>query len=79
MKNSARCLYNNDFKTFNNENNDSVLGFLCKNYHGNALTTTRDAWEEEIVVMKQALSHYRNDDGQIIFEYDIPRLGKRIN
>ena len=37
----------------------------------------RDAWIEEIRVMKEALGEYRH--GQIIFEYDIPRLGRRVD
>lgn len=29
--------------------------------------------------MKEILSEFSNKDGKIIFEYDIPRLGKRID
>lgn len=29
--------------------------------------------------MKDILSGYSNENGEIIFEYDIPRLGKRID
>ena len=79
MIKSTRCLYNNNFKNFYNETNNSILGSLCENYHGNALTTTREAWQEEIIIMKQILSQHLEEDGQIIFEYDIPRLGKRID
>ena len=52
---------------------------LDDNYHGEALTTTRDAWKAEIDIMKNVVSSLNNVDGQIIFEYDIPRLGKRID
>jgi hypothetical protein len=52
---------------------------LDDNYHGDALTTTRDAWKAEIEIMKSVVSYFRDDNGQIIFEYDIPRLGKRID
>lgn len=41
------------------------------------MTTTREAWKDEISIMQETLSQYKN--GQIIFEYDIPRLGKRID
>lgn len=75
----SRCLYNSSFKEFINHDGDSTFGILCDRYHGEALTTTREAWLGEIAIMKDVLSHFANKDGQIIFEYDIPRLGKRID
>lgn len=79
MRKIPRCLYNNSFNEFYCESSSSILGILCENYNGNALTTTRDAWIGEIEIMKRIISQYRDEDGQIIFEYDIPRLGKRID
>ena len=77
--NNARCLYNNSIAGFNNEDENAIFGMLCDSYHGDALTTTREAWKAEIILMKQILSAYAYCDGQIVFEYDIPRLGKRID
>ena len=77
MKESSRCLYNSNFNEFIREDSKTVLGILCDNYHGDAMTTTREAWKDEISIMQETLSQYKN--GQIIFEYDIPRLGKRID
>ena len=79
MNSSTRCLYDNSIKDFLNDSEFSVLGTLCDRYHGEALTTTREAWKSEISIMQKALSQYKNNSGQIIFEYDIPRLGKRID
>lgn len=75
----SRCLYNSSFEKFNNADNNSLLGILCDNYHGEALTTTREAWKGEISIMKEVLSEFTDKDGIIVFEYDIPRLGKRID
>ena len=75
----ARCLYNSNFATFLYIDSDSIYRILDDNYHGDALTTTRDAWKAEIEIMKSVVSYFRDDNGQIIFEYDIPRLGKRID
>ena len=75
----ARCLYNSDFATFLYTDAASIYRILDDNYHGEALTTTRDAWKSEIEIMKNVVSSLYEDDGQIIFEYDIPRLGKRID
>lgn len=79
MTESIRCLYNKNFMDFYNEDNDSIFGKLCDRYHGDAQTTTREAWKEEISIIKNLIDHYKNENGQIIFEYDIPRLGKRID
>ena len=79
MSDSARCLFNSSFEEFNNFDDSSILGILCEKYHGTALTTTIEAWSGEISIMKQVLAQLRSKDGRIIFEYDIPRLGKRID
>lgn len=75
----ARCLFNSSFQTFLNLNENLIFGELCNNYHGDALTTTREAWEAEISIMKNVISRLDINDGHVIFEYDIPRLGKRID
>lgn len=79
MVKNPRCLYNSDFLSFLSQSTDSVFGMLCDSYHGDALTTTREAWKSEIEVVKGVLSALPDKTGQIIFEYDIPRLGKRID
>ena len=48
MGNNPRCLYENSFPVFLNDSEMSILGALCDNYHGDARTTTRDAWKDEI-------------------------------
>ena len=75
----SRCLYNSSFDKFLNTDDSAIFVLLCDNYHGEALTTTREAWKSEISIMKQVLASFANTDGQIVFEYDIPRLGKRID
>ena len=72
----SRCLYNSSFTEFINTKENSIFGTLCEKYHGEALTTTREAWRSEISIMKEILFEFSNRDGKIIFEYDIPRLGK---
>ena len=79
MSNHPRCLYENTFASFLDEKVTTVLGELCDHYHGDALTTTREAWKAEIAIMQEVLSQCEEQKGQIIFEYDIPRLGKRID
>lgn len=74
-----RCLYEYNFAGFLEKTNDAILGTLCSRYHGNAQTTTIEAWRGEIEIMKETLSRFEDKSGRIIFEYDIPRLSKRID
>ena len=76
---SNRCLYTATFSEFLSNEPLAVLGAMHNNYHGDALTTTDEAWMGEIEVMQQVLEPWKEEQGQIVFEYDIPRLGKRID
>ena len=76
---SNRCLYAAMFSEFLSKEPLAVLGTLHNNYHGDAPTTTDEAWMGEIELMQQVLEPWREELGQIVFEYDIPRLGKRID
>lgn len=75
----SRCLYNSSFEDYLNADDNAIFGELCDHYHGDALTTTRESWKAEIAIMRDVLSSFDDKDGQIIFEYDIPRLGKRLD
>ena len=76
---SVRCLYNSSFVDFMQCDNAEILGKIVSSYHGVSLTTTCEAWEEEIRILKNVLMPWIDEDAQIIFEYSIPRLGKRID
>lgn len=76
---SNRCLYAATFAEFLNQEPLAVLGALHNNYHGDSLTTTDEAWMGEITLMQKVLEPWKDEAGQIVFEYDIPRLGKRID
>lgn len=75
----ARCLYNSTIREFLQLSPETLLGHFVNNYHGAALTTTNEAWANEIRIMQEVLQPWMDEDGQVIFEYDIPRLGKRID
>ncbi len=87
MINTTRCLYNSSFTSFQNKTDSEIFGKLCENYHGDVGDNQKNAWIEEISIMKTVLASLMEDisqdstkaDGQIIFEYDIPRLGKRVD
>lgn len=64
MKTNPRCLYNSTFAEFLGSDDNFIFGALCDNYHGEALTTTREAWKSEIAIMKDALPKLAGEDGQ---------------
>lgn len=74
-----RCLCNKTIFDFLGGEPKTLLGEIGYNYHGEILTTTNEAWLGEINILQDVLLPWKDEPGQIIFEYDIPRLGKRID
>jgi len=54
----------------------NILGILTNNSDFAIEQTQRDAWLEEINILKETLSRF---EGSIYFEYAIPRMGRRID
>lgn len=79
MGKSPRCLFESDIDSFLREDKVAIFGTLCDGYHGEVLTTAREAWRGEIEILQNELMPWKGSDGHIILEYDIPRLGKRID
>ena len=75
----SRCLYNSSFEEFISADENLIFGVIDGGAHGVTLTTAKEAWKSEISIMKDVLSTFASKDGEIIFEYDIPRLGKRVD
>lgn len=75
----TRCLYHATIHEFLQQSPEALLGTFVNNYHGVAMTTTNEAWADEIHITQEVLLPWKDEDGQVIFEYDIPRLGKRID
>lgn len=78
-KQSNRCLFKSDFTSFIDTDPYFILGHLHNAFHGQSLTTTDEAWLGEITILQTALVPWKDEPAEIIFEYDIPRLGKRID
>jgi hypothetical protein len=72
-------MYKSTLKEFLLNKTNDTLGIIVSSFHGNAQTTTIDAWVGEINLLKESLKRWINEDAYILFEYDIPRLGKRID
>ena len=74
-----RYLYSDVFSNFLRKDSESIFGELVDNYHGEIIGTTKEAWKGEIALLKKVLVPWSSENAQIIFEYNIPRLGKRID
>lgn len=69
--------YSEKISKFISTDADTVLGQIFKSDdHRNIDRNQRDAWIYEIEILRQELISL---DGRIIFEYSIPRLGKRVD
>jgi len=73
---SNRCWYSDTIKDFLSRNSNEILGRLVSNNYFSLETSQRNAWEEEIEILKDTLAQY---DGQIYYEFSVPRMGQRID
>ena len=73
-----RYYYSETFSTFLTQKSEYVLGCMDKKNEFDLTLEQRGAWLEEITLMKSVISAL-NCEGQILFEYTIPRLGKRVD
>lgn len=74
-----RYFYQSDIATFLAEDTNTIFGQMSRADEMDTASTQKFAWEQEITLMKQALASYSTEQGWILFEYTIPRLGKRID
>lgn len=74
-----RYFYYSRIRDFLVESVDSIFGKLSKNDEFDTLSTQKFAWTIEINLLKSVLKEYEKEDGWIVFEYTIPRIGKRID
>ena len=73
-----RFYYSDTVEDFLDSEDSSVIGTLATNNEFSLDATQRDAWIEQIRVLKAAMVPYRQQ-GKVYFEYSIPRLGRRID
>jgi len=71
-----REYYSDTISDFLQRTNDEILGKLAQGNDFALEQTQRDAWLEEIRILKITLQPYK---GSVYFEYSIPRMGKRID
>lgn len=71
-----RDYYSDSIAGFLAASSTDILGTLVTNSGFAIELTEREAWREEIRILKEVLANVK---GQIYFEYTIPRMGRRID
>ena len=74
-----RYFYQSDIASFLAEDTDTIFGKIARADEMDTASTQKFAWQEEIAIMKEVLAPYANEQAYIIFEFTIPRFGKRID
>lgn len=72
-----RAYYKNSISQFIAEDKNSILGQLSLNHSNRQLEDLqKNAWVKQIEILKDQLTDI---EGQIYFEFAIPRMGKRVD
>ena len=74
-----RYFYKATTHDFINATKDEIFGQIALMDEGDSMSEQKYAWSEEIDLLKQVLAPWKDESAEIIFEYSIPRLGKRID
>ncbi len=74
-----RYFYQSDIGTFVAEDTNAIFGKMLHADEMDTSATQKYAWEDEIAIMQKTLQPWQLEKAEIIFEYSIPRLGKRID
>lgn len=79
MKN-LRCYYSAPLEVFLGQDPVAIFGEICGNSTNAEVTVQQQsAWKDEINILQTALLELSSRDGRILFEYVIPRRGKRVD
>jgi len=77
MKN-FRAYYSAPITKFLKQNTKEILGIIhANNSSTETLIQQNNSWEEEIAILKDQFSSFQ--EGYLLFEYTIPRMGKRVD
>jgi hypothetical protein len=72
----SRCYYHRNIPDFLEDTTSYILGKLTENHGFSLEERQRNSWIKQITLLKEWL---KNLSGSILFEYSIPRMGKRID
>ena len=73
-----RSFYSNSFEKFFKDSEAEILGILATNNGFDLNDLQKNTWLYEIKILKEILNCF-DSNSKILFEYTIPRIGKRID
>lgn len=68
--------YRNTISDFLQQSTDEIIGGITRSNEFDATFLQNKSWEQQIPILKNAL---RDFEGDIFFEFSIPRMGKRVD
>lgn len=74
----ARSFYSDTIEHFEKQSSDEIFGIITAHDHSQDTNILqRNTWKKEIQILKKELAGIQ--EGRILFEYTIPRMGKRVD
>jgi len=74
---TGRAYYSKELQEFLTDDGSRIIGELTNNHQFALEEQQRNAWIQQIEILKNELHNF--DSGHIMFEYSIPRMGKRVD
>ena len=75
---NLRAYYSASISEFLQQSNSEILGTIhANNISAETTIQQSNTWEQEVNILKDQLHGFT--DGRVIFEYTIPRMGKRVD
>ena len=72
-----RSLYSASLNKFKNDSEYEIMGNITINGGDGIEQNQKFAWTEQIKILKRELASFQ--EGHLIFEYTIPRIGKKVD
>ena len=66
----TRYFYQSSIQDFIEKSATNIFGEMSINDDGDTAATQKYAWSEEIEILKQALNSWKEENGEILFEYN---------
>ena len=64
-----RYFYENSFSGFLSQSNEEIFGILSSNNNFNLVLQQKDAWLEEIPIMKDLIKHFKSIDKSLKYRF----------
>jgi hypothetical protein len=74
-----RAYYSNSIERFLHDSSARILGLLAEHHQFALEDLQKNAWVEQIAIMKRLFANHPEIQGHIYFEFAIPRMGKRVD